>query len=321
MHDIVTIGSALIDIFITAQSFSLEHRDEGVYICQKYGDKVDVDSFGIKTGGGAGNTAVGFARLGFSSAVVTELGKDVLSTVVMDEFHREFVSTNFVVQEKKEETGGSVILVGSDGGRTVLVHRGASSMLDPQDIPLRALKRARWVHLSSIGGRSATLSMIAEGLAIGKTELSWNPGQGEIKLLLNGTIRIRQLPCKILFLNATEWQLLAPLHQEIRTHVPEIIVTNGGKGGIVYTKAEPQGVAYAPARKPVVDETGAGDAFAVGYVAARLRSKTLETACSWAVRNATSVIQKYGAKEGLLTETQLADEHDSEILLTAQSEK
>lgn len=319
MHDVVTIGSALIDIFITAKSFNLEHRDDGVFICQRYGDKVDVDSFEIRTGGGAGNTAVGFARLGFSTAVVSELGKDDLSKLVMEEFHKEFVSTNFVIQEKKEETGGSVILVGSDGGRTVLVHRGASSMLDPQDIPLRALKSARWVHLSSIAGRSATLHMIAQGLSAGRTELSWNPGQGEIQLLLKKDIHIRQLPCKILFVNATEWQQLAPLHTDIRQHVPEIIVTNGGKGGTVFTKSEPQGIHYSSARRKAIDETGAGDAFAVGYVAARLRNKTAETACSWAVRNATSVIQHYGAKKGLLSETQLADSHDSEILKAEQT--
>ena len=314
MHDIVTIGSALIDIFITAQSFNVTNTAEGAFICQKYGEKVDVDSFVVRTGGGASNAAVGFARLGFSTTIVTELGKDVLSTVVLDELHKEFVGTNYIIQERKEETGGSVILVGADGGRTVLVHRGASSQLDPQDVPFRAIKRARWVHLSSLAGRSATIKMIAEGIRNTQTELSWNPGQGEIKLLLSGEITARQLPCKILFVNATEWQQLEPQQASLKQHIPEIVVTAGGEGGVVYSQKEPQGVRYAPVRVDVVDETGAGDAFAVGYVAARLRAQTLETACSWAVRNATSVVQYMGAKQGLLTEQQLADRPDSAIL-------
>jgi len=141
MYDLITIGSALIDIFIRSKQFILRPTSKGTLICQLYGEKIDVDSFLIATGGGGSNAAVGFARAGFNVATVTETGKDTLADLLLSEFHKECVATNYVAQERREETGGSVIMLGEDGGRTVMVHRGASSLLDPHDIPMRAVKK------------------------------------------------------------------------------------------------------------------------------------------------------------------------------------
>lgn len=307
MQDIITIGSALTDIFVKSPHFEIEQHLDGVKLCQTYGDKLEVDSFVIETGGGGGNVAVGFARLGFSVAVVAETGKDLFSTVIIEEFHKEFVSTNYLIQEKKEQTGGSVILVGKDGGRTVLVHRGASSLLDPQDIPSRALKVARWVHLSSIAGRLQTLQSIGESVADSTVKLSWNPGKAELELLKTGQLKITELPCEILFVNLQEWESVSQLHAELRSHIPEIIVTNGHSEGKIYLKNGVQTeITFTPTSTTVVDETGAGDGFAVGYVAARILEKNPQEAITWGLKNAASVIQYFGAKPGLLTKEKLA---------------
>ena len=106
MHDVLSIGSALIDIFIQSDQFELKSENDHVLLCQDYGNKLEVDSFHVLTGGGGSNTAVGFARAGFNAAVVCETGRDTLSQVVLQDFHQETVSTNYVIQEKKEQTGG-----------------------------------------------------------------------------------------------------------------------------------------------------------------------------------------------------------------------
>lgn len=307
MQDIITIGSSLIDIFIKSPHFQIEHAESGTKLCQLYGEKLEVDSFEVKTGGGASNTAVGFARAGYTVACVTETGKDTFSGVLLDEFHNEFVSTRHVVQEKKEQTGGSVILVGTDGGRTVMVHRGASSLLDPHDIPTAALQRAKWVHLSSIAGRKATLETIGAAMQESQGYLSWNPGRAELELLKSGEVAVAQLQCKILFMNETEWQSVAALHTELRSQVGEIVVTNGGEAGkILIGTDDADTLTFTPQASAAVDETGAGDGFAVGYVCGRLDGHEPEEALQWGLRNAGSVIKYYGAKQGLLTQAQLA---------------
>lgn len=299
MYDVITIGSALVDIFIRSHTFQLRPEGEGLLLCQPYGDKVEIDSLDVLTGGGGGNTGVGFARLGFNTATVTETGRDPLAQVILDEFHAEYVTTNFIVQEKKEQTGGSVILVGNDGGRTIFVHRGASSMLDPHDIPVKMLERAEWVHLSSISGRREALATVADALMKGDTRMSWNPGKRELELLASKQVTITDFPCKIFIVNRQEWESVASVHQEIRTHVPLIVVTNGKKGGLLIQHDKDEYHFEASGVEPV-DETGAGDAFSVGFVGAFLLGRDSHTACAWGVKNAASVVTHLGGKAGLL---------------------
>ncbi len=307
MQDIITIGSAIVDIFVTSSAFELQHTATGTKLCQLYGEKLDAESFELHTGGGGSNTAVAFARAGFSVAVVTETGKDVFSQLVLEDLHKEYVSTNFVVEERKEQTGGSILLVGKDGGRTALVHRGAAALLDPQDIPLRALKHSRWIHLSSIGGRSATLKMIAEAVKSHNLHLSWNPGRHELELLLSGEFVLEDRVCQVLFLNQEEWTLVAPLQDLIRRRVPEIVVTKGSAGGVVYTDTSVEGTSFPSRNIASKDDTGAGDAFAAGYLIGKLSGVSSAQAADWGVKNASSVIQYFGAKPGLLTKEKLAE--------------
>lgn len=306
MHDVLTIGSALVDIFIKSHQFVLKPISKGTLICQVYGEKIDVDGFSIVSGGGGSNTAVGFARAGFNVASVTETGKDTLSELILSEFHAECVATNYIVQEKREETGGSVILIGEDGGRTVMVHRGASSMLDPHDIPMKAVKKADWIHLSSIAGRLPALQKVAAGLREGRAQCSWNPGSAELELINQKQLTAETIPCKILILNLEEWKKIRLHQQAFKAVVPEIIVTDGSKGGKLYLKGARRPHSFDSSGIRTIDATGAGDSFAVGYVTARLKGVQPVEALEWGKANAGSVVQHLGAKAGLLTAQQLS---------------
>lgn len=238
MYDVITIGSSVVDIFVMSKLFQLEHTKEGIHLCQEYGAKLDVDSFQLHSGGGGSNTAVGFARLGFVVAAVTETGRDAFSNIVLEDFHVNKVSTNLVVQEKKEETGGSVALIGKDGGRTLLVHRGASTMLDPDDLPVGHLSRTRWVHLSSVAGREDTLRKLFEILSRSnkRFKLSWNPGGSELMLLKNRQLPITSVPCEVFSVNREEWNMLEGVRDQIIAHIPQIVITDGSKGCEVMIK-------------------------------------------------------------------------------------
>jgi ribokinase len=60
-----------------------------------------------------------------------------------------------------------------------------------------------------------------------------------------------------------------------------------------------------PDPKPPFERTGAGDAFASTFVAALIKGNTLEGALQWAPINSMEVVQKMGAQEGLVDETEL----------------
>ncbi|HPS40450.1 MAG TPA: carbohydrate kinase family protein [Candidatus Woesebacteria bacterium] len=305
MYDVISIGSSLLDIFIQSNDLEANRIDNKQTLT--YGDKLELSDFHIVTGGGASNTAVAFARLGLNVAVISETGCDEFASLITADFQKEGVETNLLIQEKLERTGGSVVLVAKNSERVALVHRGAASLLDPFDIPAFWLSQSRWIHLSSIGGRQETLSKIFKVLNNNQeTKMSWNPGKKELLSLVAGAFSIEQIPCEVFFVNQEEWQLVEPLHEQILLNFPQVVITKGKEGGEVHyfgkKKFEFVGEANA-----LVDSTGAGDAFAAGYVAALLNGYQIPMAIAWGVKNAGNVIAYFGAKLGLLRKAQILE--------------
>ncbi|MBP9820350.1 carbohydrate kinase family protein, partial [Candidatus Woesebacteria bacterium] len=222
MPSVLSIGSSLVDIFVQSDEFQLEKSSEGLLLCQRYGEKIEISDFSLHTGGGASNTAVGFVRLGMDASIIAELGRDSWSEIIAADLKKSNVRTDYMVVEKKEHTGGSVILIGKDGGRTVLVHRGAASQLDPQDVPPSAIEQVDWVHLSSISGRKETLVHIFSLLQRGERKLSWNPGKQELKLIAQAELDVSQIPCSILILNKQEWESVQTVAHVLKKQIPEI---------------------------------------------------------------------------------------------------
>lgn len=305
MHQVITIGSALVDIFVHTDQFQVKETDSGVMLCQTYGSKLEVDSFNVFTGGGGGNTAVGFSRMGFQTGIVCETGRDSFAELVISDLKKNGVATNLIIEEKKEQTGGSVILVCAEGERSVLVNRGAAGMLNPFDIPAYWISQAEWIHLTSIGGNQDTLKKIFQYVDKNKRKnLSWNPGKKELFLLANREIDAQEVPCEIFLVNEKEWAMIADIQGEILHNFKYVVITAGKKGGDVYYNDKH--VLHFPALggKPV-DTTGAGDSFATGFVAGILWDLSIEKAVEVGVKNSASVIKYYGAKAGLLTKEDL----------------
>ncbi|NLG06546.1 MAG: carbohydrate kinase family protein [Candidatus Pacebacteria bacterium] len=305
MYDCISIGSSLVDIFVSSQDLGVA-SDKNQHILS-YGDKLELTDFHIFSGGGASNTAIALARLGYKTAVISETGQDEFSDLIIRDFEREAVATQLLIREKLERTGGSVVLVAKDGKRVAMTYRGAASMLDPYDIPAFWLTQAKWVHLSSIAGQKDTLSKIFQTLIKDQdTKLSWNPGKSEIELLLKKTFSFEAIPCEVFFVNQEEWSLLLPVQKLILAHFPQVIVTMGEKGGEVFLYGKKK-FAFEGQASQAIDNTGAGDSFAAAYIAALIDDLPVDEAIVWGVRNASNVVKFYGAKTGLLRRYQMLE--------------
>ena len=312
MHQVITIGSGLVDVFVHTHKFQLVDTDKGALLCQLHGSKTEVDNFSVHTGGGGSNCAVGFARLGFKTAVICETGRDNFSYLVTQDLLQQGVATDLVVSEKREKTGGSVILICENGERSVLVHRGAAAKLDPFDISAYWLGQAELVHLSSIGGNEATLEKIFKSINRSQhTKLSWNPGKQELLMLAEKRLPIRDIPCEIFLVNDEEWRLIENVQSRVLNTYPYVAITAGKKGGDIYFHGEHACHFPALGSEPV-DTTGAGDSFAVGFVAGVYWGKTPQEAALLGARNSASVINHYGAKTGLLTKQRLEESTQQE---------
>jgi len=290
---------------MTSPEFHLQPSNEGVLLCQEYGGKIDIEDFFWQSGGAGTNTAAGFARMGFRTAAVVEIGKDIFGQFVIDELKKEHVDPNYVVAESAEQTAISAVLISSQGGRSILTHRGASGMLEARDIPWEQLQESRWVHLSNVSANTELLFQLFDQVRRNSVGLSWNPGRKELQLIAEGKIQAEHIPCDILMMNKKEWEVVSDVQDQLLDAVDQIVITDGKHGGHVYMKHH-YDYQYAASGVPSVEETGAGDAFLVGFVSAHIIGKNIEESCRWGIKNASSVIQQMGAKTGLLNRRDLS---------------
>src|SRR3989339_913936 len=82
MFDVVTIGSAVLDVFLKSSQFHLVSTNGNLSLCEAFNEKIDVDDAVISSGGGGTNTAVGLSRLGLKTACISEVGNDFAAKVI-----------------------------------------------------------------------------------------------------------------------------------------------------------------------------------------------------------------------------------------------
>lgn len=308
-YDVVTIGAAVLDIFMRSDKFKVVQSSDipgGIAMCEVYGGKMEMEEVAIMSGGGATNTAVSFARKELKTAVIAEMGNDPQSLLIHKDLEEAQVETRYLVQEQDETTAVSVVLIADDGGRSIMVYRGAAAMLTKQDLPFDDLE-TRWMHISSLGGNMDLLKTILTWAKNKKIRISLNPGMKEIE---HSTKLIPMLEMvEILFVNRDEAKVLWGIdysddalwnsNQALPgAHVT--VITDGARGGKACIDGKVHFYAGKKVKK-VVDTTGAGDAFASGMVAGVLYGKTYAQAIEWGIKNATGVLSSVGAKKGLLT--------------------
>lgn len=301
MKKVTTIGAALVDIYFVSESFSPQDVADGRFLCQPYGHKIEITDHDVTTGGAATNVAIALARRGHDVSIVAELGRDQFATFIKNELVREKVDTHYLIQEKAEKTGCSVILRGFDGGRTVMVSRSASAMLDDYDIPLKHLRSRDWLHLSSVGGNLNALGEIWKAFDNSDLNFSWNPGKRELEQLAAGALTFPRTSQSMFFVNAEEWALIPTIQTQILQNFKFVIITDGEAGGLIYVDNQKYADYHALSRGEAVEVTGAGDAFAAGFISTILYERSVDEAIMAAVNNADSVIRYVGAKRGLLT--------------------
>lgn len=87
---------------------------------------------------------------------------------------------------------------------------------------------------------------------------------------------------------------------------PEIVVvTDGPDGAYASDGSTIWQMPNYPDPQPPLERTGAGDAFAAGFVGAIVKGHDIPTALQWGPINSMSVVQKVGAQEGLVTKEEL----------------
>lgn len=299
--DVAVFGSAFVDVYLTSKDFKIKKE----WLCQSYGAKIEVDKMVTTSGGGATNVTVGLERLGLQTACVACLGNDEWATFVKKDLKKEGVSQRYL-QQSEEMTSHSTVLVTKGGGRTILAYRGASNKLSQHRIDWEKLT-ANWFYVSSLGGNFNLLAKIMRVAKEKKIKVVINPGMNE---LMAGEQFKEFLPhTELLILNLEEAAKLTKHEiknkEEILKDMAKLgskltAITEGRKGAILLQNKKR---IFLPAiTSMVVEETGAGDAFASGLIAGLIKFKDLKKALKLGLANGASVVEYFGPKKGLLFE-------------------
>ncbi|PWU23779.1 hypothetical protein C5B42_02000 [Candidatus Cerribacteria bacterium 'Amazon FNV 2010 28 9'] len=296
--DVVSIGSGVLDVLLRSSQFTITPVHEELMLCEMYGGKQNVEDAVLASGGAGTNTAVSFARQGLKTACIVELGIDVPAQIIVDDLIKEKVDRSLLVHREGERTGISAVLVANDGSRTALTFRGAAHHLTKENIPFDTLKGVKAIHLSSIGNTQVILA-IMQFCKLNTIFLSWNPSKMEAEDVFLRAPNKQELFTDVLFVNDSEWKGIASQETLVRQVAKTIVITKGKDGGQTLSTSGDSSY-QAEKLENVVDETGAGDAFAAGYTGSILRGKSHEEALSFAIDNATGVVMQMGAKAGLL---------------------
>lgn len=315
MYDIITIGSATRDVFLTSPPKIGFKTGEAQ--CFALGLKIEIGSPILTTGGGATNAATAFSRQGLKTATLIKIGQDESGEAVLNELKKEKI-VSFAVVEKNFPTAYSTILLAPSGERTILVYRGASENLKIQEVPFERLK-SRWAYISPGKISFKVIEKIFNHFSKNKTLIAFNPSGYFIEM---GIKKLKPLlaKSKVVILNREEaarltvvdYQKEKEIFKKLDEFTPGIAAMTDAEKGVLVSDGFRIYQAGIFKEKSVIDRTGAGDAFASGFVAGLIQKKekcekglcrpyNIEYAIRLGSANATSVIEKIGAKEGIIT--------------------
>ncbi|MEK7139518.1 MAG: carbohydrate kinase family protein, partial [Patescibacteria group bacterium] len=204
----------------------------------------------------------------------------------------------------KEQTGYSTLLTAKNGERSILVFRGASSAFNASDIPWKKLE-CKWLYVTSLGGNLELLQRIVAQAKKEGTQVALNPGRAELRRAVDMRELLSSL--SVLIVNLEEAQMLsesetkdgAKLANLLARPGLTVIVTDGPRGAHAVADGRTWFVRTSSAKS--ISRTGAGDAFGSGLVASLARGAEIDEALRVGTLNAESVIQKVGAKAGILS--------------------
>jgi len=195
------------------------------------------------------------------------------------------------------------VLLADNGERTILVYRGAANSHTPADYEKVDFEHYDWLYVSSFAGAMDALDVIFTRAKASGVKIAFNPGEAE----LSDPDKLRGLleSVDVLVMNKEEAAKIVEgeTSEELARHalhyVPVVVVSDG-PNGVVATDGKTVVSAGMYDDVPVLDRTGAGDAFGSGFLAYHSQDHSLKESIIFASANSTSVVQKIGAKEGIL---------------------
>ena len=248
---VATLGDVMLDVIVRLEQ-PLAH-----------GDDVRAQTTAV-AGGQAANVAAWAASLGAAARCIAKRGDDAAGELVARELAARGIE---LVGPIAAGATGVVVSIVENGERSMASDRGVAPTLTPDELDHEWLEACDVLHLSGyallrepIVDTALLAARVARerGARISVDVAAWT----EVRAF--GPVRFRELldtlAPDVLFATEAEWEMLGGAYLT----APTGVIKRGARGCIVVT-ADAR-LDLAPLETEVVDTTGAGDAFAAGFL-------------------------------------------------------
>lgn len=253
----------------------------------------------VSGGGAAANTAAWLASAGCAATLVGRVGSDAFGRRALEDLAAAGVDVEMTV-DPRLPTGICIVLVGPDGERTMIPSAGANSVggVVPE------LTAGDHLHVSGYAlfhpeARAAALCAVIAARSL-ELPLSVDAASAAPLRRYGAQRFLDDVSPALLFANRDEAAVLADTADEeaavraLALRCGQAIVKCGADGALWSDGS--QLITVAARRVPVLDSTGAGDAFAAGVLAARARGAAVRDWLEAGHELAARAVQQAGAR-------------------------
>ena len=291
--DVVGIGNAIVDVLVQADDDVLDAHDlnKGTMALV---DEATAERLyasvgpGLETSGGsAANTLAGIAQLGGRAGFIGRVRDDQLGGIFSHDIRAVGAHFDTPPASSGPTTARCLILVTPDAQRTMCTFLGASVLLDPSDLDLSLVAKAKVLYLEGYLWDSEA----AKRAFIAAAETARASG-GEVALSLSDAFCVdrhresfQELVdghVDILFANEMEITSLYKANsfdaavEQVRGRCRIAALTRSGEGSLLLSGET--SIEIPPYRLgSLVDTTGAGDLYAAGFLYGHTQGLALET--------------------------------------------
>lgn len=297
--DLIAIGRSSVDLYGQQIGGRLE----------------DMASFSKAVGGCPSNIAIGTARLGLKSAIITRVGNEQMGRFILEQFAREGVETAGVRVDPHRLTALVLLGVRDEASFPLIFYRTdcADAALSEEDIDPDFIASARAIvvtgtHFARDNTAAAQRKAIRHAKAAGRKvvfDIDYRPNlwglaghaDGESRYIRSGEVTAHLqaiLPdCDLIVGTEEELHIaggaevtLDAIRRIRQLSRATIVCKRGPMGCVVFPGAIPEtldeGIKGPGFPVEVYNVLGAGDAFISGFLRGWLRDEPIETCCAYA---------------------------------------